>query len=54
MASFPDTPEPVDDDLRSEYDFRAMRGLVRGKYADRSRIVTSAKDETKPAEEERP
>ena len=37
MAISPETPEPVDDELRPEYDFRAMRGVVRGKYAERYR-----------------
>ena len=37
MASFPDTPSPSDGEMRPEYDFRAMRGVVRGKYAERYR-----------------
>ncbi len=32
MATSPDQPT---DDLRPEYDFRSMRGVVRGKYASR-------------------
>ena len=32
MATF---PEGIEDDLQPEYDFRAMRGVVRGKYAAR-------------------
>jgi hypothetical protein len=32
-----DSPKPNrdDDDMRAEYDFRALRGVVRGKYAKR-------------------
>ena len=30
-------PESETDDLRPEYDFRTMRGVVRGKYAARYR-----------------
>jgi hypothetical protein len=48
MATSPDKPESDDDDLRPEYDFRAMRGVVRGKYAaryrERLRIVRLADD----------
>ena len=36
MAISPDDPEPTDD-LEPEYDFRALRGVVRGKYAERYR-----------------
>ena len=36
MATSPDEPEPTDD-LEPEYDFRALRGVVRGKYAERYR-----------------
>jgi hypothetical protein len=36
MATSPDNPEPADD-LEPEYDFRALRGVVRGKYAERYR-----------------
>ena len=36
MATFPNEPVPTDD-LQSEYDFRSLRGVVRGKYADRYR-----------------
>lgn len=35
MATSPD--EAAADGLRPEYDFRAMRGVVRGKYAARYR-----------------
>ena len=34
MATSPDKPGPSDD-LQPEYDFRSMRGVVRGKYAAR-------------------
>ena len=48
MAISPETPEPADDDVRPEYDFRAMRGVVQGKYAERYRerlrIVRLAED----------
>jgi len=36
MATSPETPER-DDEMRPEYDFRTMRGVVRGKYAARYR-----------------
>jgi len=40
MAS---SPDQHDDDMQTEYDFRAMEGVVRGKYAagyaERFRIV---------------
>ena len=36
MATSPEYREPTDD-LRPEYDFRALRGVVRGKYAERYR-----------------
>ena len=36
MATSPDDLEPIDD-LQSEYDFRSLRGVVRGKYAARYR-----------------
>ena len=35
MAPFPDDPEATDD-LEPEYDFRSLRGVVRGKYAERA------------------
>jgi hypothetical protein len=42
------SPEKDEDDIRPEYDFRAMRGVVRGKYAqrfrDRLRFVRLAED----------
>lgn len=48
MATSPDTPTPADDELRPEYDFRTMRGVVRGKYASRYatrlRVVRLAAD----------
>ncbi len=34
MATSPDESGPIDD-LQPEYDFRSLRGLVRGKYAAR-------------------
>jgi len=47
MATSPETPQP-DDELRPEYDFRTMRGVVRGKYAtryrERLRVVRLAED----------
>jgi hypothetical protein len=40
--------EPDNEELRPEYDFRALRGVVRGKYADRYkerlRVVRLADD----------
>jgi hypothetical protein len=36
MATSHDNPEPTDD-LEPEYDFRSLRGVVRGKYAERYR-----------------
>ncbi len=48
MATSPDDPQPPTDAMRPEYDFRAMRGVVRGKYAssyaERLRIVRLAED----------
>ena len=48
MATSPEPTEPVDDELRPEYDFRSMRGIVRGKYAaryhERLRVVRLADD----------
>lgn len=48
MATSPDGPKPADDEMRPEYDFRAMRGVVRGKYAaryrERLRVVRLEKD----------
>ena len=42
------SPEEATDDLQPEYDFRAMRGVVRGKYAsryrERLRVVRLADD----------
>ena len=31
------SPDETEDDLQPEYDFRTMRGVVRGKYAARYR-----------------
>lgn len=36
MASSPENPDPVDE-LKSEYDFRSMGSVERGKYASRYR-----------------
>jgi hypothetical protein len=48
MATSPDQTGPVDDDLRPEYDFRSLRGVMRGKYAaryrERLRVVRLADD----------
>ena len=48
MATSPEPTEPADDELRPEYDFRSMRGIVRGKYAaryhERLRVVRLADD----------
>ena len=48
MATSPDDIESADDELRPEYDFRSMRGVVRGKYAaryrERLRVVRLADD----------
>jgi len=47
MATSPDDLEPTDD-LQPEYDFRSLRGVVRGKYADgyreRLRVIRLAAD----------
>jgi len=47
MAISPDT-EPDNDEMRPQYDFRQLRGVVRGKYAarynERLRVVRLAKD----------
>jgi len=48
MGTSPDESETADDELRPEYDFRSMRGVVRGKYAaryrERLRVVRLADD----------
>ena len=48
MAASPDEIESPDDELRPEYDFRSMCGVVRGKYAarygERLRVVRLADD----------
>jgi hypothetical protein len=48
MATSPDDTGPVEDELRPEYDFRSLRGVVRGKYAaryrERLRVVRLADD----------
>jgi hypothetical protein len=42
------SPDNTDDDLQPEYDFRTMRGVVRGKYTaryrERLRVVRLAED----------
>ena len=47
MAASPEASDPVDD-LQPEYDFRSLRGAVRGKYAaryqERLRLVRLAPD----------
>jgi hypothetical protein len=47
MATSPDESAP-NDDLEPEYDFRSLRGVVRGKYAaryqERLRVVRLAAD----------
>jgi hypothetical protein len=47
MATSPDDPE-LTDDLQPEYDFRSLRGVVRGKYAaryrERLRVIRLAPD----------
>jgi hypothetical protein len=47
MATSPDDADPSDD-LQPQYDFRSMKGVVRGKYAsrycDRLRVVRLADD----------
>ena len=48
MEPSPDPGPTAADDLRAEYDFRSLRGVVRGKYsaryAERLRIVRLAED----------
>lgn len=48
MAASPDSAEPDRDELRPEYDFRTLRGVVRGKYVaryrERLRVVRLAED----------
>jgi hypothetical protein len=48
MATSPENASSSGDDMRSEYNFREMRGVVRGKYAarykERLRIVRLADD----------
>jgi hypothetical protein len=47
MATSPDDPE-LADDLQPEYDFRSLKGVVRGKYAaryqERLRLIRLAAD----------
>jgi hypothetical protein len=48
MADSPEKTESANDELRPDYNFRAMRGVVRGKYAaryrERLRVVRLADD----------
>lgn len=48
MAISPDKTDSENDDPRPEYDFRSLRGVVRGKYAaryrERLRVVRLADD----------
>jgi hypothetical protein len=48
MAISPDQQLPSDDEMRSEYNFRELKGVVRGKYAERYqqrlRVVRLEKD----------
>jgi hypothetical protein len=48
MATSPDHSSPSDDEMRREYNFRELRGVVRGKYAaryaERLRVVRLEKD----------
>jgi hypothetical protein len=48
MAASPDGRVDADDELRPEYDFRKLKGVVRGKYAlqygDRLRVVRLDED----------
>lgn len=48
MAISPDSAKSADDEMRPEYKFRELRGVVRGKYAalyrERLRVVRLAKD----------
>jgi hypothetical protein len=37
MTTSSEGPKPADDEMRTEYDFRAIQGVVRGKYAARYR-----------------
>ena len=47
MATSPNQSMP-DDDLQPEYDFRSLRGVIRGKYAaryrEKLRVVRLAED----------
>ena len=35
MADSPDANDAGDNDMREEYDFQSLQGVVRGKYAAR-------------------
>jgi hypothetical protein len=47
-ATSPDSEAPLGDDMRPDYNFRELKGVVRGKYAaryrERLRIVRLEKD----------
>lgn len=55
MAISPEN-SPSDDSMREEYDFRTMKGVVRGKYAtkyqERLRLVRLAEDVAKEFSDE--
>jgi hypothetical protein len=44
MATSPDNADSAGGEMRPEYDFRELRGVVRGKYRERLRTVRLAKD----------
>jgi hypothetical protein len=48
MANSPESADSAGDEMRPEYNFRELRGVVRGKYAERYRerlrVVRLAKD----------
>jgi hypothetical protein len=48
MATSPENATSAGDEMRPEYNFRELRGVVRGKYAEkyreRLRVVRLAKD----------
>jgi hypothetical protein len=48
METSPDEGETLNDELRPDYDFRSLRGVVRGKFAtqyrERLRVVRLADD----------
>lgn len=56
MATSPEPAADDADDLRPEYDFRSLRGVIRGKYAERYseqlRVVRLAADVASAFEDE--